>query len=91
MKPNQRIYNLAKARVKVASRQKLSSMENLTRLYQANIDLSVQRREKIRELIKRAKATKKPNWDRIEKLEQADKANAQNIVELNSLLKTLRK
>ncbi len=91
MKPNQRVYNLAKARVKVAARGSLASSEKVRQLYQANLELAVQRKAKYDYLIQKAKVQKKINFDRLDKLVAARNENSKTIKEMQTLVGSLKK
>ena len=91
IRPNQRLYNLAKDRARVASRGNLSSMQAINHLYLTKIDLAKQRKDKIDHLLVKARSSKKPNWNRIDKLTQARMEHEEFIRELTMLTKNLKK
>lgn len=91
IRPNQRLYNLAKDRARVAAKGNLSSMQAINHLYLTKIDLAKQRKDKIDHLLVKARSSKKPNWNRIDKLTQAKIDQIEIIKELSSLTHGLKK
>jgi hypothetical protein len=86
---NKTLYNLARAKARVARKKDPREIKNVKTRYAMERDLLEQKSLKLKHLIQKAKNSKNPNWSRIDKLASEQEESVKMARELNKLLKGL--